>query len=702
MVDMKKIAAIVLLLLPGLWSNAQQRHTYPVAPKSIVVDTIWGQPVSDPYRTMEEIASPEVAKWIGDQEKLTRKQGRRLAEKEFTIDKLSQVSYKPIIRQEGLNFFYGYAKQGETPSLYLFNQQTQQQELLFNPNNLSQEKRIAIAEFVVSPNRQLLALTLSTNGSDWREVRFMDMQSRTLLPDRLQLVRFSTIAWYGNGIFYARYGADSTNTIQKESVSNRALYYHLMGTNQQNDVLVFAPEKANSFFSFDITPNRKSLVLYHIVEKDGRKENAISSADLSDTVVGIFRTFLSIPDSRYQSEVVGSLNDSLIVFTNLLAPNGQVILFSRNTVNDGRQLIPEQGSMLTRVKLLNNMLVCQYSNRQQEHVAIYSLTGQKLNQWNIPSGFSITDLTGSATDSLAAYSFHSFYTPPTVYTINLNTFERKPFGKTLVQYNHKQFSTLLLTYKSKDSTEIPIMVTYKKGTILNGTNPLLLYGYGGFGIPTKPFYDPTLMAFLLDGGVVAVPAIRGGGDFPGWHEAGRRLNKQKSIDDFIAAAEYLIRNGFTNSSRLAILGGSNGGLIVGAAITQRPELFKAAVAESGLFDMLRYQKQNTGYSYTPEYGSVNDSTDFINLKSYSPVHNVKPGVRYPSTLLVASENDDRVSPFHTFKFLAELQEKSTSDNSYLLYYQRKAGHIGTEVYSAEVKKRAFVVSWIEREVGMGQ
>ena len=258
MVDMKKIAAIVLLLLPGLWTNAQQRLAYPVAPKGTVVDTIWGQPVSDPYRTMEEIASPEVAKWIGDQEKLTRKQGRRLADKEFTIDKLSQVNYKPIVRQEALNLFYGYAQQGETPSLYLFNQQTQQQELLFNPNILSQEKRIAITEFEVSPNRQLLALTLSTNGSDWREVRFLDMQSRTLLLDRLQLVRFSTIAWYGNGIFYARYSADSTNAIEKESVSNRALYYHLMGTSQQNDVLVFAPEKANSFFSFDITPEARA------------------------------------------------------------------------------------------------------------------------------------------------------------------------------------------------------------------------------------------------------------------------------------------------------------------------------------------------------------------------------------------------------------------------------------------------------------
>ena len=271
-------------------------------------------------------------------------------------------------------------------------------------------------------------------------------------------------------------------------------------------------------------------------------------------------------------------------------------------------------------------------------------------------------------------------------------------GKTIIGYNHKLFTTLLLTFKSKDSTEIPMYVTYRKGTLLNGNNPALLYGYGGFGISTKPFYDPTNMAFLLDGGILAVPVIRGGGDFPGWHDAGRRLNKQKSIDDFIAAAEYLIANRFTNPNRLAIMGGSNGGLVVAAAITQRPELFKAAVAESGVFDMIRYHRFNIGYSYLSEYGSVTDSTDFKNLLSYSPVQNVKPDVHYPSVLLIASDNDDRVSPFHSFKFLAELQENGDKENSYLLYYQHNSGHSGSDVYKTELEKRAFVVGWIESEL----
>lgn len=699
-VDMKKIAATVLLLLPNLWLNAQQRIEYPVAPKGSVVDTIWGQAVSDPYRAMEAIHSPAVEQWVAAQEKLTKKAGRRIASKAQTIDMLSQVNYKPLIRQRGYNFFYSYAQSGETPSLYLQPGENRQQVLLFNPKSIAKEKSVSISDFALSPNKQTLALTLSSNGSDWREVRFLRMNTKELLTDELRFVKYSTIAWHGDGVLYASYTVDSTAQALSGNIGGRALYYHRLGTDQSRDILLFKPSEANDFFSYEVTPDAKWLVVYHTIRSDRGVQNLVSSVSLSDSLVGELKPFLSIPDNRYEIEVVGSLNDSLIVFTNLLAPNGQVILFSRDRLNEGRKLIPEQGSLLTQVKLLNGKLVCQYNNHHREQVAIHNLSGEKVSQWSIPEGFSITDLTGSTDDSMAVYSFHSYYTPPTVYSINLNTFVRKPVGKTIIGYNHKQFSTILLSYKSKDSTEIPIFITYRKGVILNGNNPVLLYGYGGFGISTKPFYDPMLMAFLLDGGVLAMPAIRGGGDFPGWHDAGRRLNKQNSIDDFIAAAEFLTKSGFTNPNRLAIMGGSNGGLIVGAALTQRPELFRTAVSESGVFDMLRYQNYNIGYSYLPEYGSVNDSSDFINLRSYSPVHNVKAGIHYPSTLLVASDNDDRVSPFHSFKFLAELQAKGDGKNPYLLYYQHNAGHAGSDVYKSELEKRGFVVGWLERELGM--
>jgi len=698
---MKKLILLPLLLLCYHGLKAQQGMQYPATQKESRHDTLWEQVVADPYRWMEDIQSPAVEQWVAAQEKLTQRNSRWKDSKLATVSKLSQVNYKPLIRQGGFFFFYSYTREGETPSLYVQTGEQQKPILLFNPNNTLVGNHISISDFVLSPNCQAVALILSSNGSDWKTVRFLGMAKRKLLADELRFVKYSSIAWHGNGVFYARYPVDSTAQAFTGNINGRALYYHRLGTEQSEDMLVFQPADTNDFFSFEVISGREEqLVVYHTQKDSTGVKNMVSAATLSDSLTINLKPFLAIPDSRYQFEVVGSLHDSLMVFTNLLAPNGQVVLFSKDQINDGRRLIPEQNSFLTQVKLLNGKLVCLYNDRQREQFTIYSLSGEALSKWTIPEGFSITDLTGSATDSLAVYSFHSYYTPPTVYQLNLNTFARKPMGKTIIGYNHKLFKTLLLTYRSKDSTEIPIYVTYRKGTVLNGNNPLLLYGYGGFGISTKPFYDPLHMAFLLDGGILAVPVIRGGGDFPGWHDAGRRLNKQKSIDDFIAAAEYLIASGFTNPSRLAIMGGSNGGLVVGAAITQRPELFKTAVAESGVFDMLRYHRYNIGYSYLSEYGSVTDSTDFRNLLSYSPVQNVKPSVHDPSVLLIASDNDDRVSPFHSFKFLAELQEKGDKGNSYLLYFQRNSGHSGSEVFKTELEKRAFVVGWIERMVGM--
>ena len=688
-----------ILILASTLLQAQPNLRYPPAPTGLVVDTNWGQLVADPYRRMEDIHAPTVEQWIAAQEKLTQRRSRWKESKIATVDNLSQVNYRPLIRQGGYYFYYSYTQQGETPSIYVQEGEQQKQSLLFNPNIGAMGGNISISDFALSPNRQTVALTLSSNGSDWKTMRFLSMANRKLVGDELKFVKYSTVAWHGNGVFYARYLVDSAAEAFTGNIGGRALYYHQIGTEQSQDILVFQPAENNDFFNFEVIPGREEqLVVYHAQKDRGGVKNIVSAATLSDSLPINLKPFLVIPDGRYQFEVEGSLNDSLMVFTNLLAPNGQVVLFSKDQINHGRRLIPEQNSLLTQVKLLNGKLVCLYNNRQREHYSIYSLSGETLSQWSIPEGFSITDLTGSATDSLAVYSFHSYYTPPTVYQLNLNTFARKPMGKTIIGYNHKLFTTLLLTFKSKDSTEIPMYVTYRKGTLLNCNNPVLLYGYGGFGISTKPFYDPTNMAFLLDGGILAVPVIRGGGDFPGWHDAGRRLNKQKSIDDFIAAAEYLIANRFTNPNRLAIMGGSNGGLVVGVAITQHPELFKAAVAESGVFDMLRYHRFNIGYSYLSEYGSVTDSTDFKNLLSYSPVQNVKPDVHYPSVLLIASDNDDRVSPFHSFKFLAELQEKGDKENSYLLYYQHNSGHSGSDVYKTELEKRAFVVSWIESEL----
>ncbi len=697
---MKTIIAVLLFLHP-LWCWTQPTISYPATPQHPVLDTLWGKVITDPFRWLENIHNPEVEEWISKQEKLTTRYAKWKIARDPSVAKLSEVGYQPLVRQGHYYFQLSYANGGETQSLYGQTSTKQQPVLLFNPNRKG-EKITAIDSYLLSPDDHTLALMLSVNGSDWRTTRFLDIKSRTLLSDELRFVKYSNIAWYGNGVFYIRYAANSAETAFEGNIGGRALYYHRLGTKQTEDPLIFKPTLSTDFFSFDVTQDQHFLAIYHTVPINGKLFNQLSAMNLTDSLNTTIVPVLTVADSRLSFEVVGAANDSLIVLTNLLAPKGQVLLFSTKEENHGQVLIPESNAMLTQLKLLDGKLLCLYSDSLREKFVVHKLNGELVGEWSIPSGYAVYDISGSATDSLAIYSFQSYYAPPTVYQVNLRTLSRRSIGKTLINYNYRQFNTIILTYKSKDSTEIPLYVTYKKGLQLNGNNPVLLYGYGGFGIPSKPFYDPANVAFLLRGGVLAVPAIRGGGDFPGWHEAGSRLNKQKSFDDFAAAAQYLIRMGFTNPNRLAIMGGSNGGLVVGAAITQHPELFKAAVAESGLFDMLRYHLYNIGYSYSAEYGSVADSSDFVNLLSYSPVQNVRKGVHYPAVLLVASDNDDRLSPFHSFKFLAELQAKGNGKNPYLLYYQHNAGHTGSDVFNAEVEKKAFVIGWIEAELDMNR
>lgn len=697
---MKTIFAILLLLHP-LWCWTQPSISYPTTPTHPVSDTLWGTVVTDPYRWLENVHDTDVAKWISMQEKLTKRYTRWKITADPSVEKLSEVSYQPLIRQGHYFFQLSYASSGETQSLYYQTAFDQKPILLFNPNDLD-NKVTAISSFLLSPDGNTLALMLSENGSDWRTIRFLDLKSRTLLPDELHFLKYSNLAWYRDGVFYIRYATASNDESFKGVINGRTLYYHKLGTTQGSDKLIYKPQLPTDFFTFDVTPDEHFLAIYHAAVINNRLLNSLSSIYLKDSLNATLVPVLSVSDGTKRFEVVGDENDSLIVFTNLLAPKGQVVLFSTKEENHGRVLIPESKAMLTQLRLLDGKLLCLYSDSLREKFEVHKLNGESIGEWSIPPGYAVTDISGSATDSLAIYSFQSFYAPPTVYQVNLRTLLRRSVGKTLINYNYRQFNTIILTYKSNDSTEIPLYVTYKKGLQLNGNNPLLLYGYGGFGIPAKPFYDPANVAFLLRGGVLAVPAIRGGGDFPGWHKAGSRLNKQKSFDDFTAAAKYLIRMGFTNPNRLAIMGGSNGGLLVGAAITQHPELFRTAVAESGLFDMLRYQLYNVGYSYSAEYGTIADSSDFANLLSYSPVQNVRKGVHYPSVLLVASDNDDRLSPFHSFKFLAELQAKGDGKNPYLLYYQHNAGHTGSDVFNAEVKKKAFVIGWIEAELNMNR
>jgi len=353
-------------------------------------------------------------------------------------------------------------------------------------------------------------------------------------------------------------------------------------------------------------------------------------------------------------------------------------------------------------KIIGTKILTVYSDDTSSYAIIRDSLGKMISFLKTPPGyrFNAGGFSYSTTDNVLICSFFSFFSPSIMYQYNLNTYKAEPIGTTYVNFETRDFITKKIFYYSKDSTLIPMYLTHKKKLKLDGNNPTLLYGYGGFGISMEPFFDPANVAFMRNGGVLATPCLRGGGDFPDWHEEGMGLKKQNTFDDFIAAAEYLIANNYTNSNKLAAMGGSNGGLLVSAVMLQRPELFKAVVSQAGVLDMLRFHLYNVNYGNKVEYGDIKDSISFKNLLKYSPVHNVKQGVNYPATLLVASDNDDRVNPFHSFKFLAELQAKGSGAQPYLLYYEKGGGHSGSHVFEKRIETKAFVYSFIFKQLGM--
>jgi prolyl oligopeptidase len=396
------------------------------------------------------------------------------------------------------------------------------------------------------------------------------------------------------------------------------------------------------------------------------------------------------------------MGDKLLVETNLNAPNGVIDKYNPEGINQADGFIPQYAQRLRYSKIIGGgkKILTTYFKDSLSIAVIRDSTGKPLNKWAIPSGNRFSRFSGSIDDSILVFAFHSFICPSSYYKININTYQKAPISNTYIDFNIADLVTETVYYHSKDGTSIPMYLTHRNDIKMDGSNPTMLYGYGGFDIPMEPFFDVGNIVFIRSGGILATPCIRGGGDFPGWHEKGIRLNKQNSFDDFISAAEYLISKKYTNPQKLAIMGGSNGGLLVGAVMLQRPELFKVVISESGVFDMLRDHLYNIGYLYKEEYGNIYDSVDFKNLIKYSPVQNVKKRISYPATLLVASDNDDRVNPFHSFKFMAQLQANGTSENPCVLYYEKKSGHSGSDNYEIELKTQSYIYSFIFKYLGM--
>lgn len=661
-------------------TNAQQNLKYPKPEKCDQVDEYFGTTVADPYRWMEVEKTPELQKWIEEENALTK-------------SVLDQIPFRDQLCKE-MTERYDYAKQGipwKRGDRYFFsknsglqNQSVQyykesldgEETLLFDPNTLSDDGTVALSDMEVSKDGKYAAFATSTSGSDWRDIFVMEIATKERLTDEIHWAKFTNIAWYRDGFFYSRYDAPPKGQELTAKNEYQKIYYHKLGDPQEKDVLVFEDrENASRNCVAVVDDDETWLFVYQNESTYGQK---VLFAKLNDQESLGKTTFTTLyPDFDSETSVVTTQGDQFYLITDYKASNRRLVLCdaANPTPEHWKDVLPEQENLLQTVYAVGDKLLAKYLRDAADECVFYDMQGAKLNELKLP-GLGVVGISGKKGNNDLFYSFTSFVYPSTIYRLDLETNESELYWRPDAGFNSEDYATERLWYESKDGTKAPIFITYKKGMKKDGANTTILYGYGGFNINMTPGFKPTRIPFLDRGGIYAVAILRGGGEYgEDWHQAGTKLNKQNVFDDFISAAEFLIKEKYASPETLAINGGSNGGLLVGAALTQRPDLFAAAVPQVGVLDMLRYHKFTIGWAWATDYGTSEESEEmFKYLLGYSPLHNVKKGVKYPATMVMTSDHDDRVVPAHSMKFGATLQELADPSSPIIIRIESKAGH----------------------------
>jgi prolyl oligopeptidase len=669
------------LLAAGQSLAAQGQVTYPKTQKIDHVDDYFGTRVGDPFRWLEDDTASAVKDWVR-------------AQNAVTFGYLEKIPFRSALRAR-LQTLYNYPRTGapfRTGPWYTFsrNDGLQNQsvlyiqsglsgtpEVLIDPNRFSPDGTIRLGAARLSPDGKYFGYGLSSGGSDWQEYRVMETATRKPLPDVVRWVKVSGLSWYKDGFFYSRYPAPSDTTKALSGANeNHKVYYHKLGTPQDRDELVFEdPAHPRRFHTVQVTEDNRYLVL-SISDRStaGNDGNALYVRDLSTGETRFRPVVTSFLDTY---DVLDNIGTRLLVMTNRGAPNWRVVEIdpARPEESSWREILPEKPEPLDNATTAGGRLFATYMKDVAHRVYVHDLSGRLEREIQLPTLGRIGGLGGNRDDRVLFYTFFSFTYPPTVFQYDLASGRSTVFRKTEVPFDPGQFETRQVFYPSKDGTRVPMFLVHRKGLTLDGQRPTLLYGYGGFNITSAPSFNPLLVALLEQGGVYALANIRGGSEYgEAWHRAGMLLNKQNVFDDFIAAAEWLKASGYTSTGRCALQGGSNGGLLVGAVMTQRPDLCKVALPAVGVMDMLRYHKFTIGWNWAAEYGSSDDPANFRNLLAYSPLQNLKPGTSYPATLITTADHDDRVVPAHSFKFAATLQESQAGPNPVLIRIETRSGH----------------------------
>ena len=652
---------------------------YPKARKANQVDRYHGIDVPDPYRWLEIPDSEETRSWIQAQNSLTFRYLGKISQRAPIRRKLERLwNYErySVPHKEGGRYFYRKNDGLQNQSvLYTMASLTGTPRVLLDPNLLSDQGTIALANYSISPDGSFMAYGLSTSGSDWMEWKIREVSTGKDLKEKLRWIKFSGASWDrdNRGFYYSRYDEPKGTPGPADTHYNQKLYYHRIGRPQSEDVLVYErPDQKEWGFSPLVTEDGKYLVIHVWKGTDRRNRVYIRSLEgAASEVVPLLDDF----DASYR--FIGNDGPLFWFSTDLEAPRGRVIAVDirRPGRSDWREVIPEMAETLERVSLVNHRFIATYLKDAYSLVRLFGLEGQSAGTIDLPGLGTVTGFDGNKDDSETFFGFAGFTTPLTIFHQDLESGKRRLFREPSVDFDARVHETRQVFYRSKDGTRIPMFLTHRKDLSRERTHPTFLYGYGGFNISLTPYFSVANLVWLELGGVLAVPNLRGGGEYgEAWHQAGTKENKQNVFDDFIAAAEWLTRHGYTRPSQLAIGGRSNGGLLVGAVMTQRPELFGAALPAVGVLDMLRFQKFTIGWAWVSDYGSSEDPQQFKALLAYSPLHNLRQGTRYPPTLITTADHDDRVVPAHSYKFAAALQDAQAGDAPVLIRIETQAGH----------------------------
>jgi prolyl oligopeptidase len=697
---MKHYFSAISIISISLTSMAQHSISYPETKKGNTVDTYFGTPISDPYRWLENDKSAETASWVAAQNKVTYDYLSQIPYREELKNRLQKLwNYEKISApfKEG-KFTYYYKNDGLQNQSILYRKNEKGEESVFlDPNSFSKDGTSSLSGVYFTKDGSQVAYGISEGGSDWKKVIVIDAETKKVLEPTLENIKFSGISWKGNdGYYYSTYDKPTGSQLTAKTEQHK-LFYHKLGSNQADDKVVFGVDIKRRYVGGYVTDDANYLVITAANSTYGNELYILDLKDANAKIKTIVSNFESV------NNVIENEGSKLFISTDLKAPNTKIVTvdFKNPQPENWKDFIKETENAL-RISSGNKYFFANYMKDAVTFIQQYDYAGKLIRNIKLPGVGTATGFSGKEKEAVLYYSFTNYTTPNSTYSLDTKSGISNLYETPEIDFNSENYESKQVFYTSKDGTKIPMIITHKKGISLNGKNPTILYAYGGFNVSLTPSFSIANAVWMENGGIYAVPNLRGGGEYgKKWHDAGTKMQKQNVFDDFIAAAEYLIKNNYTSSDYLAIRGGSNGGLLVGATMTQRPDLMKVALPAVGVMDMLRYHTFTSGAGWAYDYGTSEDSAEmFTYIKNYSPVNNVKSGTKYPATLVTTGDHDDRVVPAHSFKFAAELQEKQSGNNPTLIRIDINAGHGAGKSTAATIQENADIQAFTLFNMGI--